>query len=99
MSDTSNDEEPHYTSPPSPVVRNLKCVDAESYKTAEALLDDLLELAKERDEIRKQRDEARQEVCVAYCDRIGVILCGDTTPQDYAKQRGWDCFDNLSEIS
>lgn len=58
MSDTSNDEEPHYTSPPSPVVRNLKCVDAESYKTAEALLDDLLELAKERDEIRKQRDAA-----------------------------------------
>lgn len=58
----SNDEEPHYTSPPSPVVRNLKCVDAESYKTAEALLDDLLELAKERDEIRKQRDEARLQV-------------------------------------
>ena len=59
----------------------------------------LHEAADEIERLRKQRDEARQEVCVAYCDRIGVILCGDTTPQDYAKQRGWDCFDNLSEIS
>lgn len=73
MSDTSNDEEPHYTSPPSPVVRNLKCVDAESYKTAEALLDDLLELAKERDEIRKQRDEARKRLSECVMDKIAEL--------------------------
>jgi hypothetical protein len=91
MSDTSNDEEPHYTSPPSPVVRNLKCVDAESYKTAEALLDDLLELAKERDEIRKQRDEARIEACRAWEFILG------REKEQVAKDQGWDCFDNLSE--
>ena len=102
----SNDEEPHYTSPPSPVVRNLKCVDAESYKTAEALLDDLLELAKERDEIRKQRDEARRELCAArreVCrDEAFIRLQRHRVHRDsedvvglakeIAVERGWDCF-------
>ena len=67
--------------------------------TKQELIDHVESLVTKCAELTKQRDEARQEVCVAYCDRIGVILCGDTTPQDYAKQRGWDCFNNLSESS
>jgi hypothetical protein len=50
--------------------------------------------------LRQQRDEARQEICIQKCDSLGAVIGGSpATPQDYAEERGWDCFKNLSEIS
>ena len=41
-----------------------------------------------------ERDEARQEVCIQACDTLGAVISGSpSTPQDYAKRRGWDCYD------
>ena len=45
-------------------------------------------------QLRKERDEARQEICEAYCDSLGVLLGSPTTPRDYAWRRGWDCYKN-----
>jgi len=38
--------------------------------------------------MREQRDEARQFVC----NREYLMTGMDTTPQQIAKERGWDCF-------
>lgn len=61
-------------------------------KKKQELIDHVESLVAKCAELTKERDDARQEVCIEYCDRVGVILCGNTTPQDYAKRRGWDCF-------
>ena len=44
-------------------------------------------------QLEVERDEARQEVCIQACDTLGAVISGSpSTPQDYAKRRGWDCF-------
>jgi hypothetical protein len=43
--------------------------------------------------LRDERDEARQEICIQKCDSLGALIGGSpASPQDYAKERGWDCF-------
>lgn len=43
--------------------------------------------------LREERDEARREICIRACDTLGAVIGGSpATPQDYAKERGWDCF-------
>ena len=48
--------------------------------------------------IRQERDEARQEICIRACDTLGAVISGSpASPQDYAKERGWDCFKEKSD--
>jgi hypothetical protein len=50
-------------------------------------------LAQRCRELEQERDEARQEICIQKCDSLGALIGGSPeTPQDYAKERGWDCF-------
>lgn len=64
--------------------------------------DDMLELSMWRDgnimhenciedmnKLKAERDEARREVCYA---EINGQYGRRYTPQDIAKERGWDCF-------
>jgi hypothetical protein len=45
------------------------------------------------DRLTAERDEARQEICIQKCDSLGALIGGSPeTPQDYAEERGWDCF-------
>lgn len=46
------------------------------------------EAADEIERLRAERDEARREVCYMK-DFHGL-------PQDYAEERGWDCFKHLT---
>jgi len=49
---------------------------------------DILQLLTIVDTLRAERDEARQFVC----NREYLMTGMDTTPQQIAKDRGWDCF-------
>ena len=51
-------------------------------------LQTLIHFRQERDTLRAERDEARQFVC----NREYLMTGMDTTPQQIAKDRGWDCF-------
>ena len=43
--------------------------------------------------LERERDDARQEICIRVCDTLGAVFSGSpATPQDYAKEKGWDCF-------
>jgi hypothetical protein len=41
----------------------------------------------------QERDEARREICMAYAPTLPQPL------MDYARERGWDCFDGHLEDS
>jgi hypothetical protein len=48
--------------------------------------------------LREERDEARQEICIQKCDSLGAVISGSpATPQDYAEERGWDCFKEAND--
>jgi uncharacterized protein Yka (UPF0111/DUF47 family) len=49
---------------------------------------DILQLLTIVDTLRAERDEARQFVC----NREYLMTGMTTTPQEIAKERGWDCF-------
>lgn len=49
---------------------------------------DILQLLTIVDTLRAERDEARQFVC----NREYLMTGMDITPQQIAKDRGWDCF-------
>lgn len=42
------------------------------------------------DILRDQRDEARREAVLLQ----PVVCLGRQFPQNFARQRGWDCFEN-----
>lgn len=42
---------------------------------------------KERDQLKAERDEARRE----FCEEFAPFR--DMYPDEYAKSRGWDCFE------
>jgi prefoldin subunit 5 len=48
-------------------------------------------LENEREHLRKERDEARRELCefAVGWQRAGMRV---QHPQQYAQERGWDCF-------
>lgn len=50
----------------------------------------MTEAADEIERLRKERDEARMDICelIAYNGR---------TPEDMARERGWDCFKEDTE--
>jgi len=51
----------------------------------------LLDAADEIERLGKERDKARRYVCnlVSWDDQVENFA---GTPQEYAKQQGWDCF-------
>ena len=48
------------------------------------------ELEREMNQLRKERDEARREAVLLQ----PVVCLGRQFPQNIARQRGWDCFEN-----
>ena len=55
---------------------------------------DMLRLTADRlDKMIRERDEARRECCMTW-----EVVMGREA-RDVAADKGWDCFDNLSEIS
>ena len=44
----------------------------------------------EIDTLRKERDEARRMACLQSC--MGDDEPREWSPEDFAKQHGWDCF-------
>lgn len=54
----------------------------------------------EIDRLRKERDEARRMACekeeTLGCDERGVPRNGSA--RDHAKQRGWDCFKENTDV-
>ena len=57
------------------------------------VLRDIGEAYAEIQRLQRERDDARQEICIRECDTLGAVFSGSpATPQDYAKEMGWDCF-------
>jgi len=48
------------------------------------------ELEREMNQLRKERDEARRMACLQSC--MGDDEPREWSPEDFAKQHGWDCF-------
>jgi len=52
---------------------------------------EFMRLRRENEMLRRERDEARREVCRLIDGRAGW------SAEELAKNRGWNCFDNLSD--
>jgi len=63
---------------------------SDEYKDIYSLLAAIESLRIELDEMRKERDKARQIACLQSC--MGDDEPREWSPEDFAKQRGWDCF-------
>lgn len=74
---------------PADVLRDI----GEAYAEIEQLRHDLDGSRLAFAAMRAERDEARQEICIRECDTLGAVFGGSpATPQDYAKEMGWNCF-------
>jgi hypothetical protein len=73
-----------------PEIERLQCnLDKEESTSSflrEMLYDEVKQINSWLDEMQEQRDEARREVCALEADTI-------EDQREYAKQRGWDCFE------
>jgi hypothetical protein len=61
-----------------------------------AVMSDLREAADEIERLRKERDEARQWLCLVLAKPtsvMGLAVPGNGTKHDFAKEQGWDCFE------
>jgi hypothetical protein len=47
-------------------------------------------IANEIEQLRAERDEARRIACLQSC--MGDNEPREWSPEDFAKQQGWDCF-------
>jgi hypothetical protein len=75
-----------------PIDYRLRCHTKRTDLPADVLRD-IGEAYAEITRLQQERDEARQEICIQKCDSLGAVIGGSPkTPQDYAKERGWDCF-------
>jgi hypothetical protein len=63
---------------------------SDEYKDIYSLLAAIESLRIELDEMRKERDEARRIACLQSC--MGDDEPREWSPEDFAKQQGWDCF-------
>lgn len=64
---------------------------------AKELNADIMQLRQEVADLRGERDEARRRLCEIYCANDTDWLSGPfpmetSTPQMFAKLKGWDCF-------
>jgi hypothetical protein len=87
---------------PADVLRDI----GEAYEEIGRLREERAEARKDRaayrieiDRLIGQRDDARQEICIRVCDTLGAVFSGSpATPQDYAKEMGWDCFKENTNV-
>lgn len=69
---------------------------AEHFEKLEKVYARLVDMKKQRDDYKAKMNEARRELCRG--DAGGELQMGNMVmPQEIAKHRGWDCYDEDGE--